>query len=197
MARSKSRRSGLPTGISRSSVEVSAPAATARMPITPTPRPAAVAMISRGRAGPSQRCIPPGESSRFVMHCATAGAAGPARTSRTASGNPAAVMPQARARPLATMRSNAGTTASRKVWRLTRVVAPSGASRSIMPWRMKASTWSMRIRARLASRLLERRSYTSPGGGLPSMHLVVTSTPAGKAPSKARPITRSPSLSRP
>ena len=52
----------------RSIAAVSAPAWTARMPITPTPLAWAAAMIERGFAGPWKNFSPPGESSRLAMH---------------------------------------------------------------------------------------------------------------------------------
>ena len=54
------------SAISRSMASVRAPACTARIPMTPTPRRWAAAMISRGRGSSSKRCKAPGESRRFA-----------------------------------------------------------------------------------------------------------------------------------
>ena len=97
----------------RSSPEVSAPACTARTPMTPTPLAWATAMTSRGRRARPVPFISPGESSRLAMACTAAGR-GPAESaSMVAAAWLMPVMPQWRISPSLTSRAKAGRTASR------------------------------------------------------------------------------------
>src|SRR5438477_2621671 len=58
------------------------------MPMTPTRFARAAAITSRGLAGPSKNLRPPGESSRFAMHCTAAGAGLSPRSLMIVSGWP-------------------------------------------------------------------------------------------------------------